>query len=397
MPFFPPQGTTDLQALRFRLRPNFFPPQGLGVGGGPPPPPGFLMLFEDGITMQYENPVDMDYEFIPGNWFDTDFKRRVLLTVQAPQITGTHIDYPFLFNQIFGDLVNMKSGGEDIRFVSEDGATVFPVEIQAANNGTGELTAWSKIPSISGNFEFYMYYDNPTALPLDPKQVWPIGGENYVYHMNQSPGTILDSTGNSAIQFGTQPTAVGKIGNATSFNGTTEIQTFTDPTAGHATCGNLGWMSHWVKAGGDFTDNQYVVMFNSNKWGTLLGFQDGFWNQFVYALPDITATQFPAGLDFTKIDYVITPGTPNQLAIYQDGVEIPASPFDDTNAAGRLGSVKLVFGGFGGGPSYKGIVDEFRFMDTVPSPSTISDRISTIYNNENSPSTFISIGPVHII
>ena len=37
MPFFPPQGTSNLQALRFRLRPNFRPIQGIDDGGGLPP------------------------------------------------------------------------------------------------------------------------------------------------------------------------------------------------------------------------------------------------------------------------------------------------------------------------------------------------------------------------
>ena len=30
MVFFPPQGTSQLQVLRHRLRPNYWPPQGIG-------------------------------------------------------------------------------------------------------------------------------------------------------------------------------------------------------------------------------------------------------------------------------------------------------------------------------------------------------------------------------
>ena len=360
----------------------------------------FIQLMEDGPMMLMEN-----IQQIPLNWFDTAYKSRVPITIQAGQIVGTHTDFPFLFNSTVPDLIGkVQANGGDIRFALED-KTELKSEIRFIDSLTGEITAFAKIPSIQVGTTFFMYYNNVSAvLPTDTENVWlnnPVTELNsFVYHMSQSPATLLDSTKNSEIVVGTVAAAVGKIGNASQFPGTSDIETFVLPDPRSATVGNLGWMSVWVKPNGDLTTNQYVVMFNSNKWGVLLGFQDNMWNLFLYPnATDPLVTEFPAELNaFVKIDFVITPDTPfNKVQIYKDGVEIPGSPFDDENELGRLGSVKLVFGSFDAGAFYTGIMDEFRFMENVPSPSTISDRILAAYKNENNPVTFYGIGTPQII
>lgn len=57
MPTFPVQGTDDLQVLRFRLRPNFWPVQGIATGDTVFPD----MLFSDNVEIEFSDNVVMEF------------------------------------------------------------------------------------------------------------------------------------------------------------------------------------------------------------------------------------------------------------------------------------------------------------------------------------------------
>ena len=165
---------------------------------------------------------------IPDNWFNTSFKRRVLITINENQVPTTQTNFPFLFNSVLEDLSNAQSLGEDIRFALPD-KTELKVEVENIETTMGAsnfLIAWTKVPNIKDGTEFFMYFANPNAsLPplADRQEVW--SDYNLVYHMNQDPSGggsfILDSTVNSNNAFtggSTVVSADGEIGKAIGFN-----------------------------------------------------------------------------------------------------------------------------------------------------------------------------------
>jgi len=233
----PPQGNNEERALNrgggFPIL-QLIPPQGIGSGGIIPP--GVTeMLFEDDTIMLYEDSKIMSYEasIVPANWFDESFRRRIPIKINSGVVPSAQTNFPFLFNSILTALSNAQVAGQDIRFVSKDGTVIFNVEVQEIETTQGIdnfLTAWAKIPSIFDELEFFMYYDNPTALPplpADQQAVWD--DYFYVLHMNQIPvygsPSILDSTigGNNSTPTGTGNAVTqtnGKIGKALNFDGT---------------------------------------------------------------------------------------------------------------------------------------------------------------------------------
>lgn len=334
---------------------------------------------------------------IPEDWFDTDWKRRVRITINGGQITNTHTDYPLLFNSKFTGIENGNAlaDGGDIRFVLED-KTVLKSEIQfidvSAENGA--LIAWTKVPSLQTGTSFFMYYDNPAAtLPVDPENVWTNYGT--VYHLSETtpPATNLkDSTTNSsATTSSTSPTTTtGKIGNGVNFVPSENVQI--DSVAGAD-----GWLSLWVNP--DATGGpQYISSYLSNKWSVLIGFQMGNFNFFPYPTGTATDSEFSATSGvWQKIDIVVN-GQFADTNIFKNGVEITNSPFTDGNDRSGSSTLALSSATIGAVNPYDGQMDEFRLKNTIP--ANIADRILGEYNNQNSindPNVFYAITDFKII
>jgi len=344
--------------------------------------------------MEYENNDDMDYESdgtIPANWFDTDYKNRVSITINTNQITNTHIDYPFLFNSTVTDLVgNVQADGGDIRFVLQN-KTELKSEIQFIDSGIGELIAWTKVPSLASGTTFFMYYNNSSAsLPTDPENVWT--SYNVVHHMQDAVTTsILDSTNNSSYIQGSASSVTGKIGNGLDFTGSNGVETDSTVT------GAQGWLSVWTNPD-DLISDQYMMEYMQNRFALLVGYQDNNFNFFMYAdLSDITATEFSASSGvWQKIDVVATTGTPNNVKIYKNGIKIHDVEDDGIRSSSTgliIGAALLTSPTFLN--PFNGQLDELEFRNingTFPVPANIDDRILGRYNNENNPSAFYTIG-----
>lgn len=115
-----------------------------------------------------------------GSWFGQGpwIERRPVMI--RPELTdGTLAGYPVRI-QITdpGLAAGTQTDGDDFVFVDADGVTRLDHRIGSWNPGTGQLTAWVRVPTIdpASGASIFLYSDNPAAVDQsDPISLW---GEN---------------------------------------------------------------------------------------------------------------------------------------------------------------------------------------------------------------------------
>ncbi len=158
--------------------------------------------------------VSVIASFIPSpvhadTWYDTDWLYRRLITVNHAYIDATLTNFTVfvdLHDGVNFDASKAQADGDDIRFVSTDGATVYNYEREYHTNaGGGHSYYWVKIPSVSDSTDttFYVYYGNAAAA--DGENATSAWDSSYktVLHMSDYTGTtswVGDSTVNAAHQ-----------------------------------------------------------------------------------------------------------------------------------------------------------------------------------------------------
>jgi len=134
------------------------------------------------------------------DWWDCNWSYCKEIRIDHTKVQSDQSNYPVLLRRDSdSDLAaHAQDDGDDIVFVDSSNATVFPHEIEEYNGATGELTAWVKVSSVSSTEDtiLYMYYGNPTCS--NQQNVTGTWDSNFkmVQHLNESSGTLLDSTSN---------------------------------------------------------------------------------------------------------------------------------------------------------------------------------------------------------
>lgn len=181
----------------------------------------FLLLF---APLSYK--FSKNKSVSAAGWYSYDWNYRKLITIDHTKIPADQTEYPFLVSlSSDSDLSAMaQSDGDDILFTSADGTTKLSHEIERYISDTGELVAWVKIPLLSNisDTELYLYYDNSSCTSQQSaNNVWS-NDYKLVQHLNESSGTIYDSTSNNndATQYGgISYSSSGKIANGVGVNG----------------------------------------------------------------------------------------------------------------------------------------------------------------------------------
>jgi len=181
-----------------------------------------------------------------------------IFTLNSNQIYGEpHTDFPVLFtldNDSALKLSDVQSDGGDIRFTS-DGTTLLSYEIEYFNKADGDLIAWVKYPSLSGDATnlLHLHYEADQTISHDGVILRDTWDDIYksVLHLNQTStstkGAYADASYNGTVtandagvknednNFGTgggltaskAPTATsvteGRIGVAADFDGTDDF------------------------------------------------------------------------------------------------------------------------------------------------------------------------------
>ncbi|OHB14620.1 MAG: hypothetical protein A2431_04180 [Candidatus Zambryskibacteria bacterium RIFOXYC1_FULL_39_10] len=324
------------------------------------------------------------------DWYATNgWNYRKVIVIDKTKVSSDQSNFPVLISTTIG--TSPQTNGEDILFTNSDGKTKLSHEIEKYNDTTGELIAWVKIPTLYGSASvntntIYMYYGNSGASnQQNVSGTWDANFKG-VWHLPN--GTTLSATdtignGNGSV-VGTPTAGTGKIdgsmdidstgdyinaGNSSEFNFTSNaftIEAWIKPPAS----GQANYQT-FIARGTYLANGWYIQTDNSvNKNGVWFVTNTAGSNRLTQAANKLTLSAW------------------NHVAAVRNGtsVRIYVNGTDQTTSAGSHVdpvsiSTNLIIGKWLNG------MDEVRISNTNRS----ADWIKTEYNNQSSPSTFISI------
>jgi len=353
-----------------------------------------------------------------------DYSFYASIVVQNAKVAETDANFVVLVNGTYdgtggepdirtvgngGNVQNTASGGAsgaytipaDLVFSSHtNGAPLLSFEIEKYNAATGEIVAWVQSGVNSGaGVTFYMCFgdEGVTTSQEDVSGTWDAANFVMVHHMNDTTtSSITDSTssGYDGTKVGANEpnTAGGKIGDAQSFDGGNDYITIGNSVTG---TGAAKAIEFWVKdrdASAAFLGNNAGA---SANWGLYVATSTNHIIRFVATKGTSGTGNFAfnstGNINDSDWHYIVATWTGdttvNGAKIYLDGSADGSGTAlaNETSAP----SYNLQIGAYGNnsGPA-NGLEDEVRISDVVRT----ADYVTTTYNNQNSPSTFYSVG-----
>lgn len=337
-------------------------------------------------------------------WYNASWTYRVQITIDHTQVSSDLTDFP---TYVDGDdlpsevYTNAQADGGDFRITRSDGTTECPFELVSYDSGssTCELHFKANFISSTSDTSFYLYYGNAGASAYAVTDTY---GRNNVwsdYHAVYHGDDLVDSTGNgytltAVASAGTGNTS-GKLGDCFgSLNGSTQ---YLYHEAGSDFSGSLT-MQAWFYPDTDTGSGQGVIALVDNNTGRnwqRLTFQDnasgnplrcqggdtsGNSNTAASTSgPSVTAWNMGHGTvdsDGHTTVY-LNAGNTGSSSVYT------LSPSTDTIAIGAWETTTGSWLQF-----FDGLIDEVRIADSELSV----DWISAEYTNQNTPTTFYTIG-----
>ena len=339
------------------------------------------------------------------NWWHSSWRNRKLITIDSTQVISDFYSFPVLIYEASdADLANFaQNDGDDIVFVLyADNNTKLNHEIQTFNKSTGKLIAWVNIPFLNSTVDtkIWMYYNNAVVENQENKAgVW---NSNFlgVWHLDETPddniaghydSTIYNNHG-TPLNFqdggGGTTDAVGKIGGADYFAGDDDWVEIPHSSSLEIS-GNTVSLSAWIKMTSLQDDDEgIIVKSDGSDYNMQLGIQGDEKGNF--RVKTTTGSTYLTGSTVLNVNqwYYL-------YGIY-DGVtsSVFLNNFIDGNVnrngdiISPLAPVVLGRRALGDDRFFKGIIDEARISSSARSP----EWFETEYNNQNSPSTFYSVG-----
>jgi len=320
------------------------------------------------------------------------------ITISHTYVSNTtQTNFPILFSGTYSYLATVANGGNvtsssgnDIVFTSDaGGANPLSFEQESYSPTTGQVNYWIKIPSLSPTTDtvIYMFYGNSNinTFQSTPSSTW----DNYYMGVWHYPSSSALSTADSTISVntGTNNNAVtattGKQAGGTSFTGSSAMY-INQGNALNLQLSN-GTISAWVKTSSSSGDGTYSAIMDKSGAYNLLIHNNS--TLMLYDYGSSTARDSGTAIVDGTWHYVTTSfqsGVASGTVLYVDG----ASKLT-TTMTNSLQSNGLYLGWTGSSTQYfTGTMDEVRVSNMVRS----SDWIKTEYNNQNSPSTFYTVG-----
>ncbi len=373
-----------------------------------------------------ENFPDVDSDGI-ADCVDPDYDGGVVVTYRRKKITidPAYVDetlgsFPVLVS-VSGDseLINDTQHDEDVYFTDSDGTTLLSFEVESYSRGSGDLTAWVKIPSISNSADtvFYLYYGDgadhwDSVNGNNPAGVWS-NDFNAVWHLDDV-ASVIDSSGggHTGTNTGAENVA-GQIEGAASFYGADSIDLPADSVSGISTHITISLWQYGDAA--SQPKNDYIICAVNGSWTLTtrvldihLPYGDShiMWDaglgdantEHPCCVQDVNRLEQDASTDSTFWEgdwnyWVFTKNTTDAggtMRIYHNGSEW----------ASTMGSASELIGGDNvtvfklGAKSdldpdydYDGNIDEFRISATERSAAWIKAE----FENQKSGSTFLAI------
>lgn len=292
--------------------------------------------------------------------------------------------YSYLAHTTHSGLVT-DLNGYDIAFYSDAaGTTALSWEIESYNHETGAVVFWVKVPSVlyTTDTVIYMFYGNSSVSSFQSTATssWNANYKQVLHLGNATTLSVTDSTSNNntpSTQAGTA--GVAKIGGgAVNAKLTSPKNAATEPAAIA--------IEFWASGMDNQSAYNYIVDENADSTGITIQFapSNGGYYITVYNLVfnAYSSHSFSSGFHH----FVLTVDGTN-VKTYIDGVldlsiaATGAITWDATKSI-HIGSRWEV------GLAYVGTIDEYRLSNVARS----ADWIAAEYANQNSPSTFYSIG-----
>lgn len=345
--------------------------------------------------------------------------RAITVTSTASVASGTNSNFPFLFSGTYTWLESSSTGGglgkiqnlttapnggqepADLIFVTSTPSasggtwscgTGLNFETEQYTSSTGVIVDWVKVPTLATSTVIYACYNNSTISTdqSHPSSTW---NSNYslVWHLAAPTSTLQgnDSTANAnnGINSGTTATSSGQIDGAGNFNGTSNyVVNASSVVPSNADFTTQIWAKQSTVGGVVFG----VGDANVQNWSLRLGLDGQSYTVVAGNLVTITYSNLSANafhlLTMTRSGSVFT--------VYADG-SVVGSPQTQAGAL-RSNQYAMIGAGpsrSGAGPYFEdnyasGTIDEAEVVNVALSPSWIR----TEYNNQNSPSTFYTVG-----
>jgi len=293
-----------------------------------------------------------------------------------------------------------RSDGFDIRFTENDGFTLLDHEVQDYSEANDQFTAWVKVDLTGADQTIYAYYGKPSASS-DPSttDVWS-NGFRAVWHLEEDPngdptdGIIDDSGfGNHGTPNGTMTTAdlvSGQIGNGLDLDGGDDYINVVNSSSLQIV-DNTITLSAWVNISPSIdNDEGFILKGANNDESYLLG--TGTASELARMRINDSGNQTQAGSIPTTDTWhhIVGVYDGSNRIIYLDGSQTGISGAFSTNI--EHDPLDPIYLGRradnGAGRFYEGRMDELRISDTPRD----ANWITTEFNSEGSPSTFIALG-----
>ena len=336
------------------------------------------------------------------------------LTIDRTKVPSTQSNFTVLVNVTDPALKTVANGGHvanangyDIGFYADSGgSTKLKWQVEKYDGTTGNLIAWVKIPSVSSSSDtvFYLFYGDSTINTdqSDPPNTWDSNFKG-VWHMadNAANTTIRESTATGANGTNnantSSKTATGQIGNALSYNGSTDGSF----AAINLSATNIVTLSFWMKWTSNANDDdlafEYTPNYNTNAGGFIADwnasgfgggkFETGMGNGNFTYWTDLFAR--PAAATWHLVHLVFNRSGPTDKVYVDGSLQTLTTGARSASGMGNFSNSSLYFMSRAASAlNAAGTLDEVRLSTVERNTSWVT----TEYNNQSSPGTFITMG-----
>lgn len=336
------------------------------------------------------------------------FTHYATITILNTQVDADLTDFPMLVSGTYDgtggepDLRTTGNGGKvqntngyDIIFTSDAaGLTKLDHEIEGYTASTGELIAWVRVPSVSNSIDtvIYMWFGNPymNTSQENKRAVWDANYKG-VWHLGLNGSlSTYDSTENNNGANGGASSETGKVGACAGFNGSSYIQI---PHSSFLSINGNLTIEAWVKLNSNSTQQRIVSKWgdNSSEYHFLIELTASGKAQFARSRSGGSGSVVCTGattLNTTDWYHLAGLWDGSLQSIFVNGVSDGSTSSGDAVVA-RTTNLRFGHEGDASGSLYfNGLIDGVRISNTNRSAEWITTQI----NNQNSPSTFYTMG-----
>ncbi len=338
-------------------------------------------------------------------WYNTSWLDRVKVTVDHTKVGANQTNFPVyvdLSNLPAGFFTGVRTDGGDIRITQSDGTTELAREVVAIDTTakTGELHFNGNSLSSTVDTVFYIYYGNASATEPAANATYGkynVWDSNYVgvYHL-EANGNDSTSLQNTLTAGGTVSYSAQKLGQGVNLgSGAGYLSQNADPGIGTGAFTIEAWC-YITSVANALAIANYAAgasgVFSRFDWYQ----PGGYWQ--IYRVKNGIAQQGPTYTQTPSLNtwyYMVETYDTTNVNGYQNG-SLVGGP---TAASGNGSVAQAVTQTIGSdaqsptSPGWWGAQDEVRFSKIARS----STWLSTQYNNQNSPSTFYSVGAQEVL